>query len=252
VTTIVDGPRTFLNVIRYPFRDAGGLRWSLQVDRRLTKQLTLRAGYLHRFTKHAPIITPTVSNNDGGFLVLGSQGISRYSEFQLLALYDNSRFHNWTISYVWSKAQGSLNTADNFLGDFPAYVVRENQYGTLPFDITNRFLAYGEVKAPFGLTFIPSLEIRSGFPFSVVNDRLDFVGARNSSRFPWFLSLDATILKSFTIPYLDKKARAGVIIFNLTNHFNPRDVISVIGSPRFRELTNNPGVTLGGYMQVRW
>jgi hypothetical protein len=248
--TILDGPRTFQNVIRYPFRDASSLRWSLQVDRRLTKQLTLRAGYLHRSTKHAPIITPTVANNDGGFLVLESQGISRYSEFQLLALYDNSRFHNWTISYVWSKAQGSLNTADNFLGDFPAYVVRENQYGTLPFDITNRLLAYGEVKAPFGLTFIPSLEIRSGFPFSVVNDRLDFVGARNSKRFPWFLSLDATILKSFTIPYLDKKARAGVIIFNMTNHFNPRDVQSNLDSAQFGQFFNSLGTSVRGKFEI--
>src|SRR4029077_11974000 len=88
--TILDGPRTFQNVIRYPFRDASSLRWSLQVDRRLTKHLTLRAGYLHRYTKDEPIITPQLSNNDGGFLVLESQGISRYREFQLLALYDDS------------------------------------------------------------------------------------------------------------------------------------------------------------------
>jgi hypothetical protein len=44
----------------------------------------------------------------------------------------------------------------------------------------------------------------------------------------------------------------GLQVFNLTNHFNPRDVISVIDSPRFGELTNNPGITFGGYMQVRW
>jgi hypothetical protein len=33
---------------------------------------------------------------------------------------------------------------------------------------------------------MPALEIRSGFPYSVVNDRLDFVGVRNSERFPLF------------------------------------------------------------------
>jgi hypothetical protein len=44
----------------------------------------------------------------------------------------------------------------------------------------------------------------------------------------------------------------GLQVFNLTNHFNPRDVINVAESPRFRELTNNPGITFGGYMQIRW
>ena len=44
----------------------------------------------------------------------------------------------------------------------------------------------------------------------------------------------------------------GVQFFNLTAHDNPRDVIAVSSSSRFGELTNNPGRTLGGYMQIRW
>lgn len=248
--TILDGPRMFLNVISEPFQDARSLRWSLQVDRRITKGLTLRTGYVHRLTKKEPIITPELSSDGGGFLVLKSRGVSRYNEFQLLALYDNPRFHNWTVSYVWSKAQGDLNTADNFLGDFPAVVVRSNQYGTLPFDIPHRFLAYGEVKAPHGITLMPALEIRSGFPFSVVNEQLDFVGARNSLRFPTFLALDATILKSFRVPYFDKKVRAGVVIFNITNHFNPRDVQNNLGSPRFGQFFNSLGTSVRGKFEM--
>jgi len=226
------------------------LRWSLQIDRRLAKHLTLRTGYVHRFTKNEPIITPKLSTNGGGSLVLKSRGVSRYNEFQLLALYDDRRFHNWNISYVWSKAQGSLNTADNFLGDFPAFVVRANQYGTLPFDIPHRFLTYGEVKAPHGFTVMPALEIRSGFPFSFVNDRLDFVGARNRARFPTFMSLDATILKSFTMPFLDKKARAGVIVFNITNHFNPRDVQNNLGSSHSGQFFNSLGPSVRGKFEI--
>ncbi len=248
--TIIDGPREFKNVIRNPVRDARSMRWSLQIDRRLSKHLTLRGGYLQRFTKNEPIIVPKVSNNGGGLLILKSRGLSRYDEFQLLTLYDSQRFHNWNVSYVWSRAQGSLNTADSFLGDFPPFVVRANQYGTLPFDIPHRFLAYGEVKALYGITVMPGLEIRSGFPFSFVNDRLDFVGARNQARFPTFLSLDATILKSFTIPYFDKKARAGAIIFNITNHFNPRDVQNNLGSSHFGEFFNSLGTSVRGKFEI--
>jgi len=248
--TILDGPREFLNVIRDPFRDARALRLSVQIDQRIGKHLTLRTGYVHRYTKNEPIITPELSDNGGGFLVLKSRGVSRYNEFQAMALYDDQRFHNWTISYTWSKAQGNLNTADNFLGDFPAFVVRPDQYGALPFDAPHRFLAYGEIKAPYGLTVIPALDIRSGFPFSVVNDRLDFVGIRNSERFPAFLSLDVTVLKSFTIPFLDKPARAGAIIFNVTDHFNPRDVQSNLSSLQFGQFFNSLGTSVRGKFEI--
>jgi hypothetical protein len=250
--TILDGPRQFANVIQTPFRDARSLRWSLQIDRLVGKHLTLRTGYVHRFTKQEPIITPELSTGGGGFLILKSRGVSRYHEFQALALYDDRRFHHWTISYTWSKARGNLNTADNFLADFPAFVVRSDQYGALPFDVPHRFLAYGEIEAPFGLTVMPALEVRSGFPFSVVNERLDFVGERNQERFPNYLSLDATVLKSFTVPFWDKKARAGVIIFNITNHFNPRDVQNNLSSSNFGQFFNGLGTSVRGKFEINF
>ena len=234
--TILDGPRQFANVIRGPLRDARSIRWSLQADRTFKQHLTLRAGYLQRDTTNEPIVIPRLSAR-----VLKTKGRSQYREAQLLALYSSKRFQNWSISYVWSQARGSLNTADQFLGDFPSYVIRSNRYGTLPFDIPHRFLAYGEVKARHQITIMPALEIRSGFPFSVVNDQLDFVGTRNSARFPTFLSVDATVLKGFKVPFLDKQARAGVVIFNITNHFNPRDVQNNTGSLRFGQFFNSLG-----------
>ena len=248
--TVVDGPREFMNVINGPLRDALSRRWSLQVDRSLTKHLTLRVGYLQRSTRNEPIIVPKVSGASQGLLVLESRGVSRYDEFQTIALYNGQRFRNWNVAYVWSRARGSLNTADNFLSDFPALVVRANQYGPLPFDVPHRFLAYGEIKAPLEITLMPALEIRSGFPFSFVNDRLEFVGARNRDRFPAFFSFDATILKGFKIPFLDKQARAGVVIFNITNHFNPRDVQNNTGSLRVGQFFNSLGTSVRGKFEL--
>jgi len=120
----------------------------------------------------------------------------------------------------------------------------------LPFDVPHRFLAYGEVKAPFGITVMPALEIRSGFPFSFVDERLDFVGARNSARFPAFLSLDASILKSFRVPFFDKRVRAGVVVFNITNHFNPRDVQNNTGSLQVGQFFNSLGRSVRGKFEM--
>ncbi len=244
-TAIVDGPRLFRNVVRTPLRDAHSTRWSAQVDRSIAKHLTLRTGFVHRVTSDEPIIIPKLSAR-----VLKTRGRSHYNEFELMAIYNSRRFSNWNLSYVWSKARGSLNTADLFLGDFPAFVIRPNQFGTLPFDVPHRFLGYGEVKAPWQITVMPALEIRSGFPFSRVDDHLNFVGVRNAQRFPTYLSVDATVLKGFKIPFVDKQARAGVIIFNNTNHFNPRDVQNNIASPHFGQFYNSLGTSVRGKFEL--
>jgi Carboxypeptidase regulatory-like domain/TonB dependent receptor/TonB-dependent Receptor Plug Domain len=249
--TIVDGPRHFMNVVKGPLRDAHSTRWSLQLDRGFTQHLTARIGYLQRSTVNEPIVYPHVKQSGGGTLVLKSRGRSQYREIQMLAVYNSERFHNWNISYVWSSARGHLNSADNFLGDFPALVVRSNQYGPLPFDVPHRFLAYGEIKAPYEVSVSPALEIHTGFPYSLVDDRLDFVGLRNrAGRFPTFISLDVSILKSFRVPFFDKRARAGVVIFNITNHFNPRDVQNNTASLHAGEFFNSLGTSVRGKFEM--
>jgi len=249
--TIVDGPRAFVNAVKGPLDSPRSMRWSLQIDRRLTRQLTARIGYLQRSTVNEPIVYPRLNRSGGGMLILKNRGRSEYSELQMIAVYNGQRFRNFNAAYVWSRARGHLNTADNFLGDFPALVVRPNEYGSLSFDVPHRFLVYGEVKGPFELTISPSLEIRSGFPFSLVNERLEFVGPRNQAgRFPRFISLDASILKGFKVPFLDKRARAGVVVFNITNHFNPRDVQNNTGSLQLGQFYNSLGTSVRGKFEL--
>jgi hypothetical protein len=251
--TVTEGPVYFMNAIKGPLFDAQSTRWSVQIDRGLTRHLTARVGYLQRSTVNEPIIIPRLGSSSTGTIVLTSGGRSYYREVQALVAYDSPRFHNWNISYVWSQARGDLNTANNFLGDFPAFVIRPNQYGPLPFDVPHRFLAYGEIKARWEITISPSLEIRSGFPFSLVNERLDFIGPENQAgRFPMYLSLDAQILKGFKVPFLDKRARAGVAIFNITNHFNPRDVQNNTGSLQVGQFFNSLGTSVRGKFELHF
>jgi hypothetical protein len=141
---------------------------------------------------------------------------------------------------------------DNYLGDFPAFVIRPNEHGPLPFDAPHRFLLYGELKMRYDITISPSLEMRSGFPFSIVNEQLDFVGARNQGgRFPTFFSLDAQVTKGFRLPLFEKhRMRVGAAVFNITNHSNPRDVQNNVGSPRFGQFFNSLGTSVRGKFEI--
>jgi hypothetical protein len=250
--SIADGPRQFINEVEGPLRNLRSRRWSLQLDQGLTKDLTLRIGFLQRTTMNELIIEPRDSGSATGMLVLSNGGRSRYRELQILAIYNNAHWGYWNASYVWSSARGDLNTVDNYLGDFPAFVIRPNEYGPLSFDAPHRFLVYGEIRLPSDINISPSLEIRSGFPFSIVDEQLDFVGARNQAgRFPVFLSLDAQITKGFRLPIFEKhKMRVGAAVFNITNHFNPRDLQDNITSPRFGQFFNSLGTSLRGKFEI--
>lgn len=250
--TVIDGPRRFQNVLSGPLYNPRSLRWSLQLDQGITKNLTARIGYIQRTSSHDLIVEPSAVASDVGTLALGSLGHSRYRELQLLAVYNSPRLGSWNASYVWSKAHGDLNMVNNFIGDLPAFVIRPNEYGPLPWDTPHRFLVYGQFRMPSDINVSPSLEIRSGFPYSVVNEQLDFVGARNrAERFPTFISLDAQVTKGFRLPVFDKHmARVGVAVFNITNHFNPRDVQNNLGSRSFGQFYNSLGTSVRGKFEL--
>ncbi|HSE23375.1 MAG TPA: TonB-dependent receptor, partial [Pyrinomonadaceae bacterium] len=250
-----DGPRHFDNIVTSRLRNPRSVRSSLQIDFPIMSSLTGRIGYLERSTTDDFIIEPVEASGQGA-LVLSNLGRSHYRELQVLAIYDNPRTGTWNAAYVWSKARGDLNSIDNLLGDFPALVVRPNEYGPQPFDAPQRFLGYGLLRMRHEINISPLVEIRSGFPFSFVNERLDFVGPRNQAgRFPTSLSLAIQVTKGFTLPKLvpsigGRRARIGLAILNTTNHFNPRDVQNNVASPQLGKFFNSLGTSVRGKFEV--
>ena len=127
-----------------------------------------------------------------------------------------------------------MNEFNNYLGSFPVPVIRPNQYSNLPGDLPHRFLAWGMVKLPWDLHWSPLVEIRSGFPYAVVDASQNYVGVPNNdkSRFPKFFSFDSRVRKDFKLnnKYTLRVSLSG---FNLTNHFNPPSVHNNIADPQY-------------------
>ena len=248
-TTIVDGPRLFLNTAPSDLKNPYSLAWNAQVDHEVSQRLLLRLGYEERSTRRDFAIGPVpdaTTLNTGRLLLLNS-GRSRYRELQAVARFRFQEGRNIFLSYVRSQARGNLNDFNHYFGNLKQAVIRPDEYAKLPFDAPNRMLFWGEFALPFDVVATPVVDWRSGFPFSLVNEQQDFVGPRNEGgRFPSLLTLDVLVTKGLTIPFRGKKyrGRAGMTIFNITNHWNPRDVQNNLDSRQFGTFFNSPGLSV--------
>src|SRR5882724_3723064 len=235
----------YTNVITGRLRNARSESWNVEVDRQVMERLLVRVAYQQRNTVHDLVLDPRTTAN-GNLLSLANSGRNFYREFQITGRYQ-IRKHTLNASYVRSKASGDLNDFNQFFGNDPQPVIRANARGPLSFDAPNRFLAWGEFAAPWKVTVMPVLDIHTGFPYSVVNEGRDFVGPRNDRRFRTFDSLDVQVLREFRFPFAkEHKFKVGLGVFNLLDHFNPRDVQNDLDSVRFGQFFNGPPRTFRG------
>ena len=125
-------------------------------------------------------------------------------------------------------------------------MIQPNQRGRLSFDAPNRFVAWGEIAAPWKLTIAPVVDVHTGFPYSTINQYREFVGPRNELRFPRFVSTDLQVLREIRLPIKEKHARVGFGVFNIFNRPNYRDVQNDLDSHRFGEFFNGVSRTFHG------
>lgn len=224
---------------RHSDREAGfvplNLTWNLQLDQKITRQILFRANFINSRTHDIYVVNPELDYRGTSAIVLRSAGDATYRALELTSRFSLKKDDAIYVSYVRSRSRGDLNDFNSYFGDLSAPVIRPNQYSNLAFDVPDRLVAWGKVSLPKRSSISPIIEWRSGFPFSARDQQQNFVGIRNSdqTRFPRFLSVDLELAKEFR---LTKKygARLSVMGFNLTNHFNPRDVHANIADPQFR------------------
>lgn len=206
--------------------------WNLEANQQITPGWLLRTGFLMRQGRSQFLLNVLPDS-----LLLNNEGHSRYLEWELTSQYKIAPESNLYVSYVRSSARGDYNDFDNYLGNFQKPVIRENAYTQLSFDTPNRLLFWGVIKAPYAIFVSPILEVRNGFPYSAVDELQNFVGERNSYRFPTFTQLDLRVTRTFRV-FSKYDVTVGGKIFNALNTFNPRDVQNNINSPSFGTFYN--------------
>jgi hypothetical protein len=213
---------------------------NVEVDREIAKNLFVRVAYQERHTNFEPIVdTSPIA------LILETNGESRYREGQVTGRYQFHGQDQIVASYTRSSAVGDLNDYNAYFGNIQNPIVQANQRGPLPWDAPNRWLFWGSVSLPKGFGIFPVLDVRTGFPYSIVDEDRNFVGPRNQAgRYPTFVSLDMQVTKRFRL--LNHNATIGLKVFNITDHFNPRDFQGNLAASDFEHFYNSVSRTFRG------
>lgn len=220
-------PSTLINRVdgrlRVPEAEVGNIEW----DQRFGRRVLLKLAFLGRYGSHEHVVTPDPA---AGTLRLASAGSSGYRELESTVRYLGGERRDLTLSYVWARGTADLNNYDEFYGNFRNPIIRANERNLIATDVRHRLLLRGTIGLPGKWDFAPVLELRSGFPWSAVNEYLDFVGPRSrTGRLPAVRTLDFSLAR----PWRFKKYRfrAGLKMFNVFGASAYRDIQANTTSP---------------------
>jgi len=217
--------------------------WDISLDHRINKFWSIHLGLLDREGSHELVVNPVQTGTTIGQLLLTSNGGSTYFGAEAGVHFSAGDRADVNVTYTRSRARSDLNTLSNYYDTIMWPVFGQNAYAASPSDAPNRMLARARFTPWPKWLVVGIADWRSGLPYSVTNDTLDFVGLRNVLRFPTYFRLEAGIERH--IKLLKFQPWLGVRVWNALDSFLPVDVQSNLGSPNFGKFYNSE------YPQIR-
>jgi hypothetical protein len=217
--------------------------WDLGLDYRFTPMWSMHVGVLDRQGRDELIVDPVRTGTTTGQLLLSSSGNSSYLGGEVAVHFSAGERADVSVSYTRSRASADLNAMANYYDTVMWPLLGRNEHAPAPTDAPNRLLARGRFYPKPKWLLLGTLDWRSGLPWSPTTDTLDFVGARNSLRFPSYFRLEAGIERKTKI--LKFRPWIGVRVWNALDAFLPVDVQSNLGSANFGTFYNSE------YPQIR-
>ena len=204
------------------------LNWSVELEKKLPAQIYLDTEFLQK--RGHNVFAYFEANS--GFQLLNDRR-DRYDAFQLTLRRAFRRNYAVLAAYTRSRTHSNAVFESNL--DNPVFGPQGG--GPLPWDAPNHFISWGWMPLVKRFDFVYSLDWRSGFPFSAVDQQQRIVGDLNSLRFPDFFTLNTHLERRFTLFSYILALRAG--FNNVTNRENPTVVNNNVDSPQFLTFGGN-------------
>jgi Carboxypeptidase regulatory-like domain/TonB dependent receptor len=222
------------------------LNWSVGLEHRFPTTTYLRLGFVEKRGFNGwNYINPVASTVPlSGAYVFSDSARDSYDAFQIQARHTFKGNHMVFASYVRSSARSTAVV--DFSVDNPVFSPQAG--GPLPWDTPNRFLSWGWVPFWWKCDLAYSLDWRTGFPFSVVNENQQLVGPPGSMRFPPYFALNLTLEHRFTFLGYQLALRAG--FDDITNRHNASFVNNNIDSPNFLTYAGLQGRALTARLRI--
>ena len=231
-------PTLFTPTVADDLDTARGRTWHLEYQHRITPNLRFAAEHLRRIGSRELIVERVSAAAPGAQLRLSSDGASRYRETGIQVRYDRTDQFSLDVSYVYARSSADLNAFSAFFNSVRMPLIRANAFAPTGADVPHRLLARARLVVAGKWRFVPLFELRSGFPYSAVDERLEFVGPRNRDRhFPTVARLDVAAERQIALG--DWRPWLGVRILNVFDRVDPRDVQNILSSPRFGQFFNS-------------
>jgi hypothetical protein len=199
--------------------------------------LALHAAFIDREGSHELIMNPIQTSSTTGELQLASDGLSLYRGLEVGAHVTAGKRVDINATYTRSVARADLNALTNYFDNIMWPVIGVNGYAPANADAPHRLLTRGRFFPTPTWLVIGTFDWRSGLPYSVVNEYLDFVGPRNALRFPTYDRLEIGLEHKFHVFKLEPWV--GVRVRNALGSFIPLDVQSNVASPAFGSFYNS-------------
>jgi hypothetical protein len=232
--TVAGPPAVTKFVIDRPrLRAPRSINWSASIDRELPHRIYVSGNYLWRRSGNGF----TYIGGADGALHLGNSRRDQYRSASIVARQTLVQQYEWMVSYT--RSQAVSNAVLNLRVDQTTQVV--NNLGPMPWDAPNRFLASAYLPVPRFKNWAMAIlvDARSGFPFSLVDQAGNVVGAVDSQRYPANFDLNLHLERQFVLRGYRFALRGG--FNNITDHANPTAVNNVVGAPQFLQFLGTEG-----------